>query len=546
MADDTHTKDAADATLGAGAPRDMSAYFRTYAKDYAQAAGAPAPAGPAPASTPAPQPRPDEVVLPTVEEPFFERPSQDTQKLYETPEALPSRADLDSVIDRAPAAAAPIPVSSRESMMPQAAIPVAAAASNAPEEKREDILARLRQKVSERAQMEVGSYPAPARPEPATPEVSVTPARKPIGAWPAAPMPDPAIFVPRTIEPVKPVPAPLPPPPPIAPPIIPTPPPAVLSKPPLAPKKPDTFSPEPFHSFKTDFDDRLKDTDGSRLSVIAAGQDARAARPARSAPKKRIAIVPILLGILLIALGSFGAYAGYGFLVTHRAVPLATPLVPSLVFADEYQEIEGGEGANAAQELAGLAREALPTDTVLVAYVMQSVTGDKGVLSSIIAPGSVLAKAALAPAPSILLRNIADASTVGIIHAGTETGPFFALRVTSYERTFAGMLTWEPVLLRDLAALYPSYPEDAIEVPVLDAGATASTTSSTTPAALPPAQARTRFEDGVVANHDVRVLRDTRGRSLVVYGYADKETLVIARDEAAFSALLTRLSAAAK
>jgi hypothetical protein len=55
---------------------------------------------------------------------------------------------------------------------------------------------------------------------------------------------------------------------------------------------------------------------------------------------------------------------------------------------------------------------------------------------------------------------------------------------------------------------------------------------------------KVRFEDVVVANRDVRILRDTRGRSLLLYGYADKETLIIARNEASFAALLTRLSAA--
>jgi hypothetical protein len=128
--------------------------------------------------------------------------------------------------------------------------------------------------------------------------------------------------------------------------------------------------------------------------------------------------------------------------------------------------------------------------------------------------------------------------------------PFFALRVDSYERTYAGMLTWEPLMARDLALLYPLYPAPELQSePAPIATTTASSTSAsatTTPAVVrQPVQAtaRTRFEDEVVANHDVRVLRDTDGRTLILYGYADKRTLLIVRDEASFEALLARLKA---
>jgi hypothetical protein len=50
------------------------------------------------------------------------------------------------------------------------------------------------------------------------------------------------------------------------------------------------------------------------------------------------------------------------------------------------------------------------------------------------------------------------------------------------------------------------------------------------------------FVDAVIDNHDVRVLKDEQGRQLMLYGYRDKETLIIARSEKAFSELLARLS----
>ena len=98
--------------------------------------------------------------------------------------------------------------------------------------------------------------------------------------------------------------------------------------------------------------------------------------------------------------------------------------------------------------------------------------------------------------------------------------------------------------LRDLAALYPLYSTPV--PPEETATSTATSTATTTQPEiidLGPAPALSRFTDSVIANHDVRVLRDTAGRSLVLYGYADKRTLLIVRNEAAFEALLARLKA---
>ena len=148
-------------------------------------------------------------------------------------------------------------------------------------------------------------------------------------------------------------------------------------------------------------------------------------------------------------------------------------------------------------------------------------------------------------APDILMRNIRPESTVGIVHAGSETRPFFILKVSSYERTFAGMLAWEQDMRASLTQLYPSYPNAPVVSEPEPAATTTTTTSSTTPFVIPPpAVAPVEFVDAIVRNYDVRILRDADGRSLMLYGYYNKETLIIARDEAAFLELVTRLNAA--
>jgi hypothetical protein len=152
----------------------------------------------------------------------------------------------------------------------------------------------------------------------------------------------------------------------------------------------------------------------------------------------------------------------------------------------------------------------------------------------------------LLPAPGTLLRNInVEGSMAGVVTVGGTQSPFFILSVASYGDTFAGMLTWESSMLRPLAPLYPAYPRAQVSETVSTTGATSSPQSapSVTPvvAVPPPDQG---FVDQVIANHDARVYRDGAGRSVVTYGYWNQTTLVIARDEAAFTAIIERLATA--
>lgn len=315
------------------------------------------------------------------------------------------------------------------------------------------------------------------------------------------------------------------------------------------PPPPVQFGPDPLHTFSTDFADRIDREQASAFSVLAAQQDAAKRTPAE--PRERRSFIPVVLATLLIVVGIGGITAAY--LLTERDPVQKTLGVPSLIFADEKMELEGPDYR---QALADATNEPLVEGNVLVTYITSASTTDPGFMRE---PqlGGVLIRALNLGAPDILLRNVDLTSTVGIIHAGTETRPFFILRVNSYERTFAGMLGWENRMLADLAPLYPAY-TDLVPLSTPDPvpGPAASTTpatisgtstqASTASPALPNllGTAPSEFQDFVVVNRDVRALKDRFGRTLVLYGYADAQTLIVARDEAAFAALVARLAAA--
>jgi len=102
------------------------------------------------------------------------------------------------------------------------------------------------------------------------------------------------------------------------------------------------------------------------------------------------------------------------------------------------------------------------------------------------------------------------------------------------------MLAWEPLMLRDLTRLFPSYPAAVVAAPVVVATSSPQTAPVPVPVTTPASVAA--FYDTTIANHDARVYHDTAGRTLLLYGYWDQKTLIIARDTAAFTEIVRRLA----
>lgn len=524
MADEP-TQTTGDAQAAPAPARDLSQYIRTYAKDVAKLSGKgnvgalplPKPTSRRPDPTPTPHARPaalakphgevsDGVEFDATEQPFFERQAPKAEEMNYGPVDVGTKADADSIIEKRPSA---VPM------------PASMAPPTPPKEDKETVLARLREKMA--------GYTPPA-PTPSVEVAPELPVAAPVFAAPEEPpvnaLPplyrEPIPVEEPTLSFTRPVPAPVPETP-----------------------KTDAAVSDRFHSYATDFSQQVTATDASPFSVIAAQQDAKPSAPARVAVNKsRTPVLAIVLGSVLLVLSAGGAYGAYLYIAARHVVPTVATKVPSLVFADESKELKGTTGTELLQDLALVSNEPLVSGNVLITYIAQPATGEAGVIAGAPAKGGQLIKALELPAPDILLRNIAEESTVGITHQGSETRAFFILRVSSYERTFAGMLTWEPLMQRTLGVLYPLYPAQEVASPeTLGTTTAAATSTASTPVA---AASKIRFEDAVVSNRDVRILRDTTGRALMLYGYADKETLIIARDEAAFSALLTRLSAASQ
>lgn len=118
--------------------------------------------------------------------------------------------------------------------------------------------------------------------------------------------------------------------------------------------------------------------------------------------------------------------------------------------------------------------------------------------------------------PPSLARSLDSNYTIGLY--GPDRIPFIILKTRSYDTAYAGTFDWEPYMKDDFRnIIFQSELE----------GTLTSATST--------------FQDIVVNNKDARVVKNTNDVPLLLYGFADKEYLVITRSEAALKEVFERI-----
>ncbi len=288
-------------------------------------------------------------------------------------------------------------------------------------------------------------------------------------------------------------------------------------------------------TYEGDFSQQMQDTHSSAATVLAAEQDSATGAP-QILPEKSSphSLLFGIAGSLLLIVSGIGVYVAYTKYLEKTLVIFA-PVVSAPIFVDEREQLSG-TGLDLSQALEQSVARMIAVGAVRLLYLETSTTTPDSVFSALRLPAS-----------DILLRNVNVAgSMAGVVNTDGRQSPFFILSVDSYSETFAGMLQWEPHLLQDLKQIFPPY-----STPSLSTFATSTVATSTTKVAKPMAKAASTpsipkvqltFVDEIVANHDVRIYRDTAGQSILLYGYWNQTTLVIARDPAAFNEILQRLA----
>lgn len=113
--------------------------------------------------------------------------------------------------------------------------------------------------------------------------------------------------------------------------------------------------------------------------------------------------------------------------------------------------------------------------------------------------------------PAALARSFGTQYMLGI-YAFDSNQPFIILTTDDYGASYAGMLKWETTMTDDLGPLFGIEP--------------AGTSTTYT------------FQDEAVRNKDLRIIKDKNNKTVLLYSFVDKKTLIITANETIFGALL--------
>lgn len=111
--------------------------------------------------------------------------------------------------------------------------------------------------------------------------------------------------------------------------------------------------------------------------------------------------------------------------------------------------------------------------------------------------------------PGELKRSLENKYMIGIYSSNEGNRPFIILSENDFGLSFSGMLAWEKNILSDIGDIF------------------SISQSSTTP-----------FEDEAYKNKDLRIVKDQNKKTVFVYSFIDKNTILITSDEKSFDAIL--------
>lgn len=282
------------------------------------------------------------------------------------------------------------------------------------------------------------------------------------------------------------------------------------------------------HTIKDDLHSLVAEQQMSMVKAAALEEERRARMPQEknTTAKKRVSsgvvMKSIITGLVLVSLGVMGLFA-ISLVETTRNTAQDIP-VPTIMFTEQTLSfpIEGLSSRELrAQLIAARAQLDLSLGAIgrLVPMVAQTTALDSPLR---MATTQEFFRMLGAIMPDSLTRAFDPEFFLGF-HAVNENMPILVIPVVSYERAFAGMLEWESVMNDQLTPFFTPVPAQTIDV---DGTITAR-----------------KFEDAVIQNYDVRLVKDSQGNVRLLYAFPTRDILIIVESPHSFVEVLSRLRA---
>lgn len=269
----------------------------------------------------------------------------------------------------------------------------------------------------------------------------------------------------------------------------------------------------PIKTYTSDARKGIKDRKETPLSVLAKQQDTKKAPPKREVPKKKSSLPLIAGAVGLIILGIVLVGGTFAYLSSPEEPTQTTPRVVTPVFAESRTKVSASNTPTLRDLSPLISQVETPQGNALV-HITFAKPGEVG--EEIIPFSEILLRSDV---PGTLSRSVYPQSMLGVF--GTAKEPVMILAVSSFERSFKGLLSWEDTMSTTLAPLFGPLETTA--------------TSTTTPAYVEA------FVDEELETTDVRILYDATGNTHIVYGFITPEIVFITKTKATFLELTDRI-----
>ena len=278
------------------------------------------------------------------------------------------------------------------------------------------------------------------------------------------------------------------------------------------PPKEEFKNPSPISTYTSDARQSITTRNDTPLSVLAKQQDSKKAEPRKEASKSSTPLIAIAVVLLVLGLGAVGATF---YFLNQGTAPIATPTrVVTPVFAENRTRVSAS-GIPSISDLTDLLTSVETPVSNTLTHITFAQQGEAG--SEIIPFSDILLNSKTVP--GTLARSIYPQSMFGVY--GDEKEPVLILAVTSFERSFKSLLSWEAEMP---SALRPIFGE-------------LETTSfaTTTPTYIQ------NFVDEEIETTDARILYDANGNTYLIYGFITPNVLFITKTKETFVDLTDRI-----
>ncbi|MFC1615131.1 hypothetical protein ACFL22_01090 [Patescibacteria group bacterium] len=285
---------------------------------------------------------------------------------------------------------------------------------------------------------------------------------------------------------------------------------------------PETRKAPIVRTYKSDVAAALKRGKTSMTQLVMAEQEKKGFQKEKQPVSKKNIFIIIAIVLLVVAGLSAVAWVG-GYKFKSKITPAGTTTinVPSLIFTEVKGEINVTDMSEE-KVRSSIQNEIISTniklDSIKTLYFTEDafIQTNEGMQAykSIIDTKHFF-EASDISVPARLDRSLDDEFMFGI-HMFNGNQPFIILKTSYFENAFSGMLEWEPFLAEDILPIF-AY--------------TGTTTIYNEP-----------FQDVVVKNRDLRVIKNDEGKNELLYMFLDKNTAIITTNLSTLDEIILRIN----